>query len=129
MTSCLRNSSDVTVCCYHCVEHIKLHTCSKFDDHWSNNNNVPQADSSKKPMSNRVKGRILVIWVELLFPDLTLSSQSTSTSTLKTKLTILNGMDKLWYLCIWLQNACSLTKFRFQSKNLPTKVKMIHYFN
>ena len=30
--------------CYHCVEHIKVHTFAKFHDHWSNNN---KAEGSK----------------------------------------------------------------------------------
>ena len=40
MTSWWRNSSDVTRFCYHCVEYIKLDTCTKFHDHRSNNNKV-----------------------------------------------------------------------------------------
>ena len=52
--------------CYHCVEYIKLDTCTKFYDHRSNNNKVmmralmpppppPTTNGSKKPMSDRVK--------------------------------------------------------------------------
>ena len=54
--------------CYHCIEHIELHTCTKFHDHWSNDNKSydggasclpppppPKTDGSKKPTSNRVK--------------------------------------------------------------------------
>ena len=63
MTSQLRNSSDVTIFGYHCVECIKLDTCAKFHDHRSNNNKVimgggpscsppPMTDGSKKAMSN-----------------------------------------------------------------------------
>ena len=52
--------------CYHCAEYIKLDTCARFRDHWSNNNKVmigggrggggEGTDGSKKPMSNMVKG-------------------------------------------------------------------------
>ena len=68
MTSLLRNSCDVTIFCYCCLEYIKLDTCAKFHDHPRNNSNKvimaphsplppppPMTDDSKKPMSNRVK--------------------------------------------------------------------------
>ena len=41
--------------CYHCVECIKLNTCTKFHDHWSNNKKVIMGDGASSPMmSNRV---------------------------------------------------------------------------
>ena len=49
MTSYLRNNSDVTIFCYHCVEYIKLDICAKFHDHWSNNNKVMMGDYHAPP--------------------------------------------------------------------------------
>ena len=55
--------SDVTKCCYDCVEHVKFYNGTKFHGHQSKNNEVmivdampsPKTEGPKKPMTNRVK--------------------------------------------------------------------------